>query len=79
MIDPANIREGMTVRDGAGRKLGTVENVGDTHFELGQGSPARREYAVLFQRIVRVQNAELILAQTHPPLPTEEESLPRRA
>lgn len=78
MIDPADIHEGMTVRDGAGRKLGTVENVGDTHFELGQGSPARREYAVQFQRIVRVQGAEVILAQTHPPLPTEEESLPRR-
>ncbi|MET0402287.1 MAG: DUF2171 domain-containing protein [Cystobacter sp.] len=78
MIDPGVIREGMTVRDGTGRKLGTVENVGDTHFALGQGSPARREFAVLFQRIARVQGADVFLIPTHPPLPPEEELVPRR-
>lgn len=78
MIDPGEIHEGMTVRDGTGRKLGTVENVGTTHFELGQGSPARREYAVQFHRVARVQGADIYLTPTHPPLPPEEEPPPRR-
>ena len=78
MIYPGDIHEGMTVRDGTGRKLGTVENVGDSHFELGQGSPARREYAIQFQRIARVQGADVYLTSTFPPLPPEDEPLPRR-
>lgn len=62
MIDPGDIHEGMTVKDRDGRKLGTVSNVGDTHFELGQGSPARRDYMVHFHRVERVQGREVFLA-----------------
>ena len=72
MIDPGDIQEGMTVRDRAGRKLGTVANVGDTHFQLGQGSPARREFMVRFQRVERVQGVDVFLVPTRTALPSED-------
>ncbi|ATB29084.1 DUF2171 domain-containing protein [Melittangium boletus] len=74
MIDPGDIHEGMTVRDRTGRKLGTVANVGDTHFELGQGSPARRDYMVHFHRVDRVQGVDVYLAPTRTSLPSEEDT-----
>lgn len=63
MIDPGELREGMTVRDDEGRKLGTVTNLGDTYFELEQGSPARRDFAVNYHRVARVQGGDVILQQ----------------
>jgi hypothetical protein len=72
MIDPGDIHEGMTVRDLEGRKLGTVSHVGDTHFELGQGSPARRDYMVRFHRVERVQGQEVILASAPTAVPPED-------
>ena len=55
MIDPGELREGMTVRDLEGRRLGTVANLGDTYFELEQGWPARRDFAVNYHLVERVQ------------------------
>lgn len=72
MINPGDIHEGMTVRDRDGRKLGTVANVGDTHFELGQGWPARRDYMVRFHGVERVQGRDVFLAPEHMPVPPEE-------
>lgn len=74
MIDPSDIHEGMTVRDQAGRKLGTVAHVGDTHFELGQGCPARRDYMVRYHGVERVQGRDVYLAPSHTPVPPEDDS-----
>ncbi|HEX8819831.1 MAG TPA: DUF2171 domain-containing protein [Archangium sp.] len=74
MIDPKDIHEGMTVRDQEGRKLGTVANVGDTHFELGQGWPARRDYMVRYHGVARIQGRDVYLALEHPPVPPEDDT-----
>ncbi len=62
MIDPRELREGMTVRDAQGRKLGTVVNLEATHFELEQGWPARREYMVKLHRVARIEGQEVFLS-----------------
>lgn len=72
MIDPGDIHEGMTVRDQEGRKLGTVSNVGDTYFELGQGQPARRDYMVHFHRVERVLDQDIYLTVAPTTVPPEE-------
>lgn len=72
MIDPGDIHEGMTVKDREGRTLGTVSNIGGTHFELGQGSPARRDYMVHFHRVERVQGGEVYLAAAPTTVPPED-------
>lgn len=73
MIDPGDLREGMTVRDRQGHKLGTVATLGPTHLELEQGWPARRDYAVSLHLVDRVEGQDIIL---HAPpgerLPPEE-------
>lgn len=77
MIDPGELREGMTVRDDEGRKLGTVANLGATYFELEQGSPVRRDYAVNYHLVERVQGQEVILQAGHgAQVPPEDESTP---
>jgi len=73
MIDPGDIHEGMTVRDSEGRKLGTVEHVGDTHFELGQGWPPLRDYVVHYHRVERVQGGDVFLSDAHAPVTPEGE------
>jgi hypothetical protein len=79
MIDPGELREGMTVRDIEGRRLGTVTNLGDTYFELEQGSPARRDFAVNYHLVARVQGQEVILLPNHGPrVPAEDEESPPR-
>jgi hypothetical protein len=77
MINPADIHEGMTVKDQQGRRLGTVETVGDTHFELGQGSPIRRDYMVHFHRVASVQGSEVVLSAAHAPVVPEDETPPQ--
>lgn len=74
MIDPGELREGMTVRDLDGRKLGTVANLGATHFELEQGSPAQRDYVVNLHLVARVEGQDVFL-HAHPGtrVPPEEE------
>ncbi len=77
MIDPGELREGMTVRDREGRRLGTVANLGDVYFELEQGWPARRDFAVNYHLVERVQGQEVILQPGHGPrLPAEDEETP---
>ena len=73
MIDPGELREGMTVRDAQGHKLGTVANLGGTHLELGQGWPTRRDYAVSLHLVERIEGQDIFLHD--PPgarLPPEE-------
>jgi hypothetical protein len=65
MIDPGELREGMTVRDAQGHKLGTVANLGDTQLELEQGWPARRDYVVSLHLVERVEGQDIFL---HAPL-----------
>ncbi len=77
MIDPGELREGMTVRDTEGRRLGTVANLGDTYFELEQGSPARRDFAVNYHLVASVRGQEVILLPTQGTrVPAEDEELP---
>ncbi|MDY7227828.1 DUF2171 domain-containing protein [Hyalangium rubrum] len=79
MIDPERIREGMTVRDLQGRKLGTVANLGATQFELEQGMPARRDYVVTHHAVARIEGEDIILSPGHGAhVPPEEEGFPRR-
>ena len=78
MIDPGDIQEGMTVRDGMGRKLGTVASVGDTHFELGQGSPAQRDYMVRLLQVERIQGQNVYLTLGTSRVAPEDES-PQRS
>jgi hypothetical protein len=61
MIDPDEVREGMTVRDVEGRKLGTVATSGDTQFELEQGWPARRDFVINLHLVERVEGHDVIL------------------
>jgi hypothetical protein len=79
MIDPGELREGMTVRDVEGRKLGTVANLGDTQFELEQGSPAQRDFVVTLHLVERVEGQDVFL-QAHPGthVPPEDEATSRR-
>ena len=65
MVDPGELREGMTVRDLEGRRLGTVVHVGDTHIELEQGWPAQREFMVHFHVVARVSHGEVYLHPGH--------------
>lgn len=79
MIDPGELREGMTVRDANGQKLGTVANLGPTHFELEQGWPARRDYVVNFHLVARIEGEDIFL-HAHPGthVPPEEETASHR-
>ena len=65
MVDPGELREGMTAKDLQGRRLGTVVHVGDTHFELEQGWPARREFMVRFHAVDHVEHGEVYLHPGH--------------
>ena len=77
MIDPGELREGMTVRDLEGRRLGTVANLGDTYFELEQGWPARRDFAVNYHLVERVQGQDVFLQRGRgPQLPPEDDETP---
>jgi hypothetical protein len=65
MIDPGLIREGMTVRDLQGRKLGRVASLQAMQFELEQGWPARRDYIVKVHAVARIDGQELVLNPSH--------------
>jgi hypothetical protein len=79
MIDPGELREGMTVRDLDGHKLGTVANLGATHFELEQGWPPQRDYVVTLHLVARVEGQDIFL-HAHPGtyVPPEEEGASQR-
>ena len=74
MQDPGELREGMTVRDVEGRRLGVVAHVGDTHFELEQGWPVRRDFMVRLYMVARVEGDEVFLHPGHDvQVPVDEE------
>lgn len=78
MIDPGWIRQGMTVRDMEGRKLGTVSNLQATQFEVEQGSPARRDYVVNVHAVARVDGQDVVLnPRRGARLPPEDEASSR--
>lgn len=79
MIDPGELREGMTVRDGEGRKLGTVANLGDTQFDLEQGWPVQRDFVVTLHMVERIEGQDVYL-QAHPGahVPPEDEVAAQR-
>ncbi|HEX8699619.1 MAG TPA: DUF2171 domain-containing protein [Myxococcaceae bacterium] len=64
MIDPGWIREGMTVRDLEGRKLGTVANLEAMQFEVEQGWPAQRDYVVKVRAVARIDGQDIILTRS---------------
>ncbi len=79
MIDPGELREGMTVRNLEGRKLGTVANLGDTQFDLEQGWPARRDFVITLHMVERVEGQDVFLqAQPGTHVPPEDEAASRR-
>jgi hypothetical protein len=47
--------------------------VGDTHFELGQGWPARRDYMVRYHQVAHVRGGDVFLTAAHAPVQPEEE------
>jgi hypothetical protein len=65
MIDPGWIREGMTVRDLEGRKLGTVSTLEAMQFEVEQGWPARRDFVVKVHAVARVDGQDVVLNPAH--------------
>jgi hypothetical protein len=78
MIDPGWIREGMTVRDLQGRKLGTVANLQATQFELEQGWPARRDYVIDVHAVARIDGQDIVLnPRPGACVPPEDEPLSR--
>lgn len=78
MIDPGELREGMTVRDYDGRKLGTVANLGATQFELEQGEPVRRDFVVNVHQVARIQGQDVFLhLDPRHRVPPEDEATPQ--
>ncbi|HYH98606.1 DUF2171 domain-containing protein [Hyalangium sp.] len=79
MIDPGELREGMTVRDVEGHKLGTVANLEATQFELEQGWPAQRDYVVNLHLVERIEG-QVVYLHLHPGayVPPEREDAVRR-
>ena len=63
MVQPGEVREGMTVRTADGHRLGVVAGVGDVHFELEPGlvSVPRRDYLVEYSDVAAVRGHEVYL------------------
>jgi hypothetical protein len=63
MVQPGEIREGMTVRTADGKKVGHVAAVGDVHFELEQGliPIPRRDYLVEYRDVAAVRGHDVFL------------------
>jgi hypothetical protein len=61
MVGHEEVREGMTVRDAEGRKLGRVAAVGESHFELEPGLLSREEYLVEYADVRHVHRGEVFL------------------
>ncbi len=64
MVGRDEVREGMTVRDADGRKLGHVGAVGDTHFEMEPRLLSLKEYLVEFSDVRYEHKGELILERS---------------
>lgn len=63
MVQPGEVREGMTVRTAEGKRLGHVAAVGEEHFELEQGllPIPRRDYLVELRDVALVRGHEVFL------------------
>ena len=63
MVQPGEVREGMTVRASDGKRLGHVAAVGEEHFELERGlvSMPRRDYLVEFRDVAAVRGHDVLL------------------
>ncbi len=63
MVQPGEVREGMTVRSAEGQRVGWVAAVGDVHFELEHERVPipRRDYLVEFRDVAAVRGEELFL------------------
>ncbi len=61
MVGHEEVREGMTVRDSEGRKVGRVAAVGESHFELEPGLLSREEYLVEYADVRHVHRGEVFL------------------
>jgi hypothetical protein len=62
MVGHEEVREGMTVRDAEGRKLGTVRAVGESHFELEPpGLLSREEFLVEYADVRHVHRGDVFL------------------
>lgn len=63
MVQPGEVREGMTVRASDGTRLGLVAAVGEEHFELEPGLVPipRRDYLVEFRDVAAVRGHDVIL------------------
>lgn len=70
MVQPGEIREGMTVRTAEGEKVGQVTAVGDVHFELEPGviPIPRRDYLVEFRDVASVRERDVFLESGVQPL-----------
>jgi hypothetical protein len=84
MVQPGEVREGMTVRGSDGKRLGLVAAVGDEHFELEPGivSIPRRDYLVEFRDVALVRGHDVFLEPwAHPVLEVDDDggALPPRA
>jgi hypothetical protein len=64
MVQPGEVREGMTVRSAEGRRVGVVAAVGEVHFELEPGivSIPRRDYLIEFRDVDSVRGHDVFLA-----------------
>ncbi|HVG58457.1 MAG TPA: DUF2171 domain-containing protein [Hyalangium sp.] len=84
MVQPGEVREGMTVRTSEGTRLGLVAAVGEEHFELEPGlvSIPRRDYLVEFRDVAAIRGHDVILEPgAHPVLEVDDDggALPPRA
>ncbi len=63
MVQPGEVREGMTVRAADGQRVGLVAGVGDVHFELEPGlvPVPRRDYLVDYRDVAAVREGEVFL------------------
>ena len=62
MYQRSDIKEGMTVRDVDGHKLGKVYAVGDTEFHIEKGLFFPKDYSVRYAEISDLRHGAVILA-----------------
>ena len=84
MVQPGEVREGMTVRASDGKRVGLVAGVGEEHFELELGlvSIPRRDYLVEYRDVALVRGHDVFLESwAHPVLEVDDDggALPPRS
>jgi hypothetical protein len=84
MVQPGEVREGMTVRASDGKRMGLVAGVGEEHFELEPGLVPipRRDYLVEYRDVALVRGHDVFLESwAHPALEVDDDggALPPRS